>query len=279
MRIGIMQGRLLPPEEGRFQAFPRKRWREEFPLAALAGMDSIEWIYDLHGADVNPLETAHGRSELKELSDRYGVPVVSVCADWFMDRRLLRVDEHVMENRIQVLFRLIDASGHLGIERIILPFVDNSSIRTGDEFEMVITLLGRVLPQCERASVEIHLETSLAPARFAALLDRLPNPFLKVNYDSGNSASLGYSVHEEFAAYGSRVGSIHVKDRLTGGGTVPLGTGSTDFAALKEELVRRRFAEDFVLQAARGKPGDEVTWTRNNLSFALAHVIPPEERS
>ena len=55
MKLGIMQGRLLPPEEQRFQSFPRQRWRDEFALAAAAGLDTIEWIYDAYGEDVNPL--------------------------------------------------------------------------------------------------------------------------------------------------------------------------------------------------------------------------------
>jgi len=36
--LGIMQGRLVPPVEGRFQAFPRDRWTAEFPRAAEAGL-------------------------------------------------------------------------------------------------------------------------------------------------------------------------------------------------------------------------------------------------
>ena len=34
---GIMQGRLSPPEDGRFQSFPRNSWREEFRRAHEAG--------------------------------------------------------------------------------------------------------------------------------------------------------------------------------------------------------------------------------------------------
>jgi hypothetical protein len=48
--IGIMEGRLLPPEAGRFQCFPREGWAKEFELAPQANMDCIEWIYDLYGA-------------------------------------------------------------------------------------------------------------------------------------------------------------------------------------------------------------------------------------
>ncbi len=33
-RIGIMEGRLFPPEAGRFQSFPREHWADEYLLAA-----------------------------------------------------------------------------------------------------------------------------------------------------------------------------------------------------------------------------------------------------
>src|SRR5207244_12736081 len=62
MAIAIMQGRLLPSSDGRIQCFPRERWRDEFALAAAAGLSAIEWIYDLQGADVNPIASDDGVS-------------------------------------------------------------------------------------------------------------------------------------------------------------------------------------------------------------------------
>ena len=44
--FGIMQGRLVPPEGGRYQSIPRERWRDEFPRAQAAGIGYIEWIVD-----------------------------------------------------------------------------------------------------------------------------------------------------------------------------------------------------------------------------------------
>src|SRR6476646_10736913 len=76
-RIAIMQGRLLPPQDGRFQCFPRDCWREEFPLAAAAGLNAIEWIYDLHGADVNPLGSDSGIEEMQALARHHKIDVVS----------------------------------------------------------------------------------------------------------------------------------------------------------------------------------------------------------
>jgi hexulose-6-phosphate isomerase len=127
-----------------------------------------------------------------------------------------------------------------------------------------------MIPVLEETGVELHLETSLSPSRFALLLARLPHPMLKVNYDSGNSASLGYDPADEFAAYGGRVGSVHIKDRVHGGGTVPLGRGDTNFGALFQCLSALGYSGDYVLQVARGTDFDEVPWARKNREYVMA---------
>ena len=255
-----MQGRLGAPEEGRFQSFPRQGWRREIERAAQAGLRGIEWIYDLYGEGENPLETEAGRGELRNLLAKHGVAVVSICADYFMDRPLLRCSEAENADLLRRMEWLLSICPEMGVGRIVLPFVDASSIRSDDEFEQVVANLNQVLPHAERRAVELHLETDLSPEAFRALLLRLDHPLVKVNYDSGNSASLGYPPAQEFAAYGERIGSFHIKDRRHGGSTVPLGQGDTDFRSLHELLIQYGYAGDFVLQVARGEPGDEPAW-------------------
>lgn len=269
--IGIMQGRLVPPTDNRIQCFPRQRWADEFSLASQAGLDCIEWIYDLYGADVNPLATQAGVQRLKELSQQHGVKILSICADYFMDKPLVRANEAELEERLHTLYWLLERGQLVGINRMVIPFVDASRIETQAEFDGVVVLLKRVLQEAGKTGIEIHLETSLNPARFADLLAQLPHPLLKANYDSGNSSSLGYHPAEEFAAYGERVGSVHIKDRLLGASTVPLGTGDADFTALSESLRQVSYQGDFILQAARGTSGDEVAWARHNREFVLKH--------
>jgi len=271
--IGIMQGRMLPPTDNRIQCFPRDRWADEFALAAQAGMDCIEWIYDLYGADVNPLATDSGLQKLRDLSRQHKVKILSICADYFMDKPLVRASQAEMEDRLQTLYWLMERGRLIGINRMVIPFVDASRIDTQAEFEGVVTLLKRILEETKESGIEIHLETSLAPARFAELLSGLPDARLKVNYDSGNSSSLGYAPRAEFAAYGERVGSVHIKDRLLGASTVPLGTGDADFPALAECLRKVAYKGDFILQVARGASGDEVAWARQNRAFVLEHFI------
>jgi hexulose-6-phosphate isomerase len=273
MKIGIMQGRLLPPMEGRFQCFPVGRWPEEFGYAEAAGLAAIEWIYDAFGVDDNPIATDAGIARIRSLADKHGVRVASVCADYFMDLPYLRSD---LVRRGEIAARLewlIERCAALAIERIVLPFVDASRIDTATELDATIEWLSDVLRAAEVAGIELHLETDLAPVPFAELLGRLAHPLIKVNYDSGNSASLGYDPRVEFEAYGERVGSVHIKDRILGGGTVPLGAGDTDFAALSDLLKKYGFAGDFVLQAARGPAGSEIELARKNRDFADQHGL------
>ena len=60
-----MQGRLSPPEDGRFQSFPRTHWEMEIDLSPQVPLRGIEWIFDLYGEGVNPLETPARRVELR----------------------------------------------------------------------------------------------------------------------------------------------------------------------------------------------------------------------
>jgi len=267
--IGIMQGRLGPPESGRFQSFPRSRWREEFARAAEAGLDRIEWIYDQYGVGANPLDTDAGCAQLLELSKSTGVLVRSLVADYFMDWPLVRPSGDEQRSRIEQLNWLIGRCAIIGIERITLPFVDASRIETPGESDAAITAIEAALAAAAKHGIEIHLETSLNPRQFASLLNRIRHDLVKVNYDSGNSASLGYLVREEFAAYGNRVGSVHIKDRVANGGTVALGTGNTDLPGLMDCLRSCGYRRDLILQVARGAEGDEVALARKNRQYVI----------
>jgi L-ribulose-5-phosphate 3-epimerase len=265
-RVTIMQGRLVGPEDGRFQSFPRQQWRREFEHARQAGLDGIEWIYDTYGVDANPIATDAGGLEMLALSAAAGVSLKSVCADYFMEHPLVG-DAGDVEDRLARLRWLLQRCSRLGIERVILPFVDQSQIKSEAESARVVTVLSDILPAVEATGVEIHLETSLPPHDFGRLLAALPHPLIKVTYDTGNSASLGYKASDEFAAYGDRIGSVHIKDRVLNGGSVPLGTGSADFPAIFAALVALDYSGEFVLQVARSAEVSEVEWAKHNRAF------------
>ena len=274
-RIGIMQGRLLPPVDGVVQGFPTVGWATEFALAGEAKFDCIEWLYDAPAQHVNPIASNDGIRQIRTLAQQHGVAVESLCAHYFIQRPPFSAGAANKRDCIDKLTWLIGRSALLGIKRIVLPLLEESSIPSLAEG---IEFLGAALPVAEREGVELHLETSLDPAAFARLLDKLPSPNAKVTYDCGNSASFGYDFREELANYGYRIGSVHVKDRIRGGGTVPLGQGNADIAGIVEHLNRLDYRGDFVLEVARSMPGRELEEAKHNLALLRSYVRTAAER-
>ena len=274
--FGVMQGRLSPPEDGRFQSFPRNSWREELFRAREAGLSYIEWIYDEYGSSLNPITTNRGIAELNELKRQSGIKTAAICADWLMDYPLIRCSPGQRANRERVLHALLHWGKEIGASRVVLPFVDASSIRTEEEKTVALEVLERALPLSEETGVEMHLESDFAPGDFAAFLRRIPHPNIKVNYDTGNSSGLGYIASEEFGSYGHRIGSIHIKDRLRlpdgRVATKPLGEGSADFEDVFASIRRIGYCGGLTLQVARGEEGDEVNWIRQQLAFVRRYV-------
>jgi hexulose-6-phosphate isomerase len=265
--IGIMQGRLSVPEHGRIQSFPIAAWREEFPRAAEAGLQAIEWIYDVEDTETNPICTDAGIEKIRRLSKQHNIIVQSLCADYFMPFPLVRATDAQWGERLKKFEWLLQRCHAAGIIHVILPFVDNSRIDTPKDRADVLKFFEKIKPSLERLNLEVHLETSLGPEDFRSLIEAIGNPRVKVNYDSGNSSSLGYAFEEEWNAYGKMIGSVHIKDRVKGGSTVPLGTGSADFGALACSLKKFGYDGRYVLQVARDKNGDEVNWARKNRAF------------
>lgn len=269
--VGIMQGRLSPPVGGRIQAFPADSWREEFPLARDAGLACIEWIYELPAEDRNPLSSPAGVEEIRAVAEAAGVSVSSVCADYYMAVRLVEVPEAVDH-----LIALLSRAGRLGVHYVVLPFVDESQLRSPRDVAELERVLVRALPAAEQHDVELHLETDLPVEDLVALLERIGHRLVRANYDTGNAAALGRAPADEIPALAPFLGSVHVKDRELGGSTVPLGTGAADLREALRRIEEAGFTGPYILQAAR-EDGPEVDLARRNR--ALVERLLQEETS
>jgi L-ribulose-5-phosphate 3-epimerase len=267
-----MQGRLVPKEENRFQSFPALRWRDEFSRAKEVGLTCIEWIYEVPNEEKNPLGTDEGIAEIKRLTRETGVLVRSICADYYMSKKLITPDAQADDAALAHLCWLIGRAEQLEITYIVLPFVDASSLRTRAERAALVRALPQVLPKAQAAGIELHLETDLPPQDFVATLETIGHIHLKANYDIGNSAALGFDQEEELTLLAPWLGSVHVKDRVKNGGTVPLGTGDADLPTCFRKFREAGFGRWYILQAARGVEGDEIAWMKNNRRFVDEQV-------
>jgi len=256
--IGVMQGRLLPKYNGLYQAHPKGYWQDEFFIAKGLGLDCIEFILDFKDAEENPLLNPAGLEEIIYISSATGVSIESICADYFMEAPLHSENETNVEKSIDVLNRLIFNANILGVKDIVIPCVDQSSLRINGGIERFTLNISRLTNNIEKRNINLSLETDLPPRDFVNLLDAINSKNVTVNYDIGNSASLGYNPVDELDAYGDRITDIHIKDRTLAGGSVILGSGGANFEVFFNKLKEFNYKGIFIMQAYRDDEGLEV---------------------
>jgi len=256
--IGVMQGRLLPKYQGRYQAHPVGYWQQEFTKAADLGLNCIEFILDFNDFEKNPLLTPKGIMEIIAISEETGVLVRTVCADYFMEAPLNHVNDEISNSSKKILLRLLKNGKILGLTDIVIPCVDQSSMSDVAAMDRFVLNIIPSVEQAESAGINLSLETDLAPLPFAKLLKRLGSARITVNYDTGNSAANGFDPAEELAAYGSQISDIHIKDRMLGGSSVELGNGDTHFDRFFEALKPLKYKGPFIMQAYRDDDGLDV---------------------
>ena len=256
--FGVMQGRLLPKYQDRYQAHPLGYWQDEFSVAQECGLDLIEFILDFNDAENNPLLKQGGIAEIIEVSKKTGVLVKTICADYFMEAPLHSINTKISDNSFQVLEKLLQTAVVLKITDIVIPCVDQSSLEGKEAVGRFIIQMKKIIPTLERRGINLSLETDLAPQPFVRLLNILNSKRITVNYDIGNSAALGFDSIEELDAYGDKISDIHIKDRVLGGGPVMLGKGDADFDKFFNKLKEFDYQGPFIMQAYRDKKGIDV---------------------
>lgn len=275
MLLGFMQGRLSPQVGGKIQAFPSDCWREEFPEAGRLGLRLMEWTLDHAGLAVNPLMTPQGREEIRALAARHGVAIPSLTGDCFMQAPFWKASDPA--ERAALLGELdavLAACPAVGIGLVVVPVVDNGRIDQPSEDRALREALLARTPLLERSGIRVIFEIDLAPEPLAAWIADYPAHVFGVNYDTGNSAALGYDPAVEWACYGGRVLNVHIKDRRLGGTTVPLGEGGCDFQACFRAMRKAGYNGNFILQTARAADGDHAGALRKNMAFLQRFLNP-----
>ena len=256
-KLGVMQGRLVEKYLGRYQAHPKNYRKDEFLIAKKLGLDCIEFILDYNDYNQNPLLTKNGIEQIQNISDETGIEIKTICADYFMDAPIHSEDLKVVDQSKKVLLTLINNASKLGVTDIVIPCVDNSSIDESSS-SIFVNHLSQVLEVAENKKINLSLETDLPPESFLSLLDLFDSKRVTVNYDIGNSASLGFNPIEELNCYGNRITDIHIKDRELNGGPVILGQGNADFNVFFNKLKEFNYSGPFIMQAYRDDEGLQI---------------------
>ena len=247
-KIGIMQGRLSEKIGNNIQYFPKSSWKEEFKKADELGFNTIEWIFD---STENPLYNSDGRSEILKSEMKYNLKINSICADYFMKEKLFATSEINMAKNVEILNKLIDSAAKLEIPLIEIPFVDSSSLKTSEDKKQLKNNLEKIFSNVEQNNVDIAIETDLNPNDFNDYLNEINHPKLFANFDSGNSASLGFDPNQELKILQKWIRNIHIKDREYAGSSVPLGNGAVNFDLVFSNLKQNNYHGDLIIQGSR----------------------------
>jgi L-ribulose-5-phosphate 3-epimerase len=257
-KIGFMQGRLSPMVDGKIQAFPWSDWLNEFPLAYGLGLKAMEWTLDQAQLDENPLLTVQGQKQIRQLCEAYQVTVPSLTGDCFMQAPFWKAHGEGERELKEDFIKIAHACSSVGVEMIVVPLVDNGALDNAHQEDILVEFLLSNADFFRALRLRIIFESDFMPKEVSRFIDQLPVDIFGINYDIGNSAALGYLPEEEFACYGARIVNVHIKDRILGGTTVPLGTGNADFSTVFRLLREVSYNGNLIMQTARASDGDHA---------------------
>jgi hexulose-6-phosphate isomerase len=257
-KIGFMQGRLSPQVDGKIQAFPWNSWQQEFPVAESLGLGLMEWTLDQDRLYENPLLTLKGQQEIRSLCQAHQLAIPSLTGDCFMQAPFWKGQGQLKAALEADFIAIARACAEVGIEMIVVPLVDSGRLENEQQEDALLAFMLHQAELFREIGMRIIFESDFAPTELARFISHLPADVFGLNYDIGNSAALGYKPEEEFAAYGHCIFNVHVKDRVLGGTTVPLGTGNANFSTVFRLLRDAAYGGYLIMQTARARDDDHA---------------------
>ena len=269
-KIGFMQGRMVSCVKNRIQYFPDKDWINELKIAKKNKFKIIEWSINSENIKKNPFYNGDLEIIKKSLKDN-NIRCNSVTCDFFMQKPFFKKKFKFKKNLlISDLLKVIDNAKKLNLMYIIIPLVDQSSIKNKKEEKCLIDNFKKmILPKLGKLC--ILFEIDYKPGDIMNFIKQFKSKKFGINYDTGNSAGLNFDTKDEFK-YFSFVKNIHVKDRKKYGKTVDLGKGNWNFGLFFKKLKKTNYTGNLILQTARAKDGNHVKKILENRNFLYKYI-------
>jgi hexulose-6-phosphate isomerase len=264
--IGCMQGRLSPMLQGKIQSFPEKNWRKEFFYAHKLKLKFIEWTLDYKNLYKNPIFHEKNIIEIKKLCKKNSIKVISLTGDCFMQRPFWKIKNSISKHIINFK-KIVNACNSVGIKFIVIPLVDKGSIKTMKQEKKIISLMKKLSRFIKKKKIFILFESDFAPHRLRLFIKKFDKKIFGINYDTGNSAYMGYNLEEEFKCYGEYIKGVHIKDRVFNGKSVRLGRGDVDFGKFFIQLKKINYKNHLILQTARSVKNKDIQEIKKNLEY------------
>ena len=237
MKLGIIQGRLLPPTEG-FQECPID-WKKEFSILKELNLNHIEWIVTSKYFGVNPIF----------FEDVSQYPIFAICADNLVSKKI--IDKNYLENN---LTPICDAATRNNIKNVTVPLLEKSSMEkkeTREKFCVLIKEYAELYPE-----INFLFEAELDALSLLEIVSLADNFF--VTYDTGNITSCGFDHEDYLSLVFDKIKNVHLKDRTFDARTVIPPSGDTNFKQIFNFLKEKRYNGVYTLQTAREIYGNEI---------------------
>lgn len=266
--IAFMQGRLVSQVDNLIQSFPENEWKKELEIAHQNDLKFIELTADIWNIKKNPIFQKEMINSLKKLFKRNQLECIACTADYFMQAPPWKSTD---KNMCDIIERNIINLSQLNGKILVIPLVDHSSIKNKDEEDYIINYFHNFDNTLSKYNIKIAFESDYNEEKLSRFIENFSNNY-GINYDIGNSASLGYSPTLEFSSYGNKIIHVHIKDRVLNGETVPLGMGHVNFEEVSIQLQKINYSGNYTLQTARAINEDHVGEIKKNKLFFEKYI-------
>ena len=171
-KIGFIQGRLTRQKK-KIQQFPHHNWKRELQLAKKLKINLIEWTIDHYGFYNNPLLDLNYVESIKRATSKNKIRINSVTADFFMEKPFWKQKNSFYH--LKKLELLIKFCGLHKIKFIVLPLVDNSSIKNSYLEKKIIFELKKFVNLLKKNNVIILFESDFKPLKLLKFIKAFNN--------------------------------------------------------------------------------------------------------
>lgn len=263
-QLGLMQGRLVNSEKkNAIQYFPSRNWKKEIYLMIELRINILEWTINKENSQNNPL--LYNPLEIINFLKNKQIKVLSVTNDIFMQEPFFKCqNEKKMNLLLKELKLIIKNSGKIGAKNIILPIVDNGSIKNFAQQKILVNELKKI--KITKKDPNILFESDMNPKKLINFIKSFDNDKFGINYDMGNSSYYNYNFNDE-KKYFKYIKNVHIKDKNKKDKTVRLGMGQVKFSKIFSSLKEIKYNGNFILQTARSKSNNHVGEIKMNINF------------
>jgi sugar phosphate isomerase/epimerase len=247
LRFGIVQGRLIQSPEGCLQWFPQEHWESEFFIASTLGYDYIELIAETLHNENNPVWTENGIEKILELAERNNLSLHAICNDFIIENKLLGSKSVLEQNR-----KLISRAKLLGIQKLILPFFEESEL-TDNNFDDYKAPLIEIANIALENNILVCIETILDGRTLLNFIEYVDHSNVKCVFDTGNRIAFGHDIYSDIVLLADQIRHIHIKDKNDKNENVLLGTGKVDFRKVFESVDAIGYQGPYTFETHRGK--------------------------